>query len=238
MLGVIAGVGVFIGTLLVLRARPEVGVTVRPFRPDRLGELATIITLEERVEGGCGCGRVQVGAESWRAVFEGPQPQVGQTVRIVARRHLTLICAPASSAQVPSDIPDPKRGALPRVGARLGRIAAGVLAAGLAVPTMLALTSAPWPVGVGLFGLLAPFMCILTLIFGGNLRSSHEAGLSIRGLRGVIAATCGFATYAAVSVSLLVSLLPLAATLVLAMVDPVLGDALVAIPMLFGGGDG
>jgi hypothetical protein len=235
MLGMLAGVGVFITALLLLRMLPEVGVTVRPFRPDPVGELATVIKLDESLEGGRAVGRVQYGPESWRAVFEQKRPEVGETVQIVERRNLTLICAPASSGRVPIAEADPRTTPLPRLVAGFGQGAAGLLFVFLAAPTYLAILNAPAALGVGLFGLFAPFMAVLGLMF---LRSSDQSGLPVRAVRGVIAATCGFAVYAAVSVSLPISLMPLVAAIILAVLDPVLSEALAAITMGFGVGDG
>jgi hypothetical protein len=236
MLGVLAGFGVFIAALLLLRRLPEIGVTVTPFRPDRLGELGTVIKVDERLEGDPATGRVQIGPESWRAIFQQERPEVDKAVRVVDRKNLTLICAPLSAQAIEG--PDPKNAALPRLVAGFGRVAAGFLCILLAVPTYFAIVSAPSAVGIGFSGLLAPFVCVLGLICMGSLRSSDEAGLSVRRLRAIIAATCGFVAYTAISVSLAVSLLPLAAAVVLAMFDPVLGEALAMITMGFGVSDG
>jgi hypothetical protein len=237
MLGVLAGFGVFIAALFFLRRLPEVGVTVKPFRPDRLGEFATVIKVDERLEGGHCTGRIRVGPESWRAIFQQEPPEVGQKVRIVGRNNLTLICAP-SSVEAPDEAPGPRNAALPRLVAGFGCVAAGLLCILLAVPAYFAIRSAPSAVGIGLFGLLAPLVCVLGLICVGSLRSPNEAGLTVRGLRAVISATCGFVAYTAISVSVAASLLPVAAALVLAMFDPVLGEALAMLMMGFGVSDG
>jgi hypothetical protein len=92
--------------------------------------------------------------------------------------------------------------------------------------------------GMAVFGLFAPFVSVLALAAVAKSCSSNETqSLTVRGLRWVIAATCGFAIHATVSVSLVVALFPLVAALSLALLDPVLWGV-VAMVMLGLGSSG
>jgi len=93
--------------------------------------------------------------------------------------------------------------------------------------------------GIAVFGLLAPFISVLALTtLAGSFSPDKANSVTVRGLRWVMAATCGFAVSVAVSVSAVAALLPLLAVFFLMILDPVLWGVAVAIPMGFGGGDG
>jgi hypothetical protein len=237
LFGLIGGAAVFCGIYFLLRRLPEVGVEIKPSNPDHISARATVIEIDNQVTAGKVTGRVRVGPESWRAVFEGVAPSVGDSVRVLSRSNLTLMCsADMGSGKVRIES-DPVREPPARLIAAFGRVTAGILFFFVSVAACLGLARFPASDGLALFGLLAPFASVLGLIFVGNLRTPDQGGLSVRALRTVIAGSCGFATFVAIAASLGAAIMPIVSAMVLAIFDPVLGEVFGVFGVGAGGGD-
>lgn len=111
----------------------------------------------------------------------------------------------------------------------LGRAVAALLCVVLSTISLLALMAFSTG-GVAIFGLFATFSAVLALVAVGS--PSRGPGLTVRGLRAVIAATCGLATFVGLTLGFTSAIGPALSAFVLAALDPSLG----AISLALGGG--
>lgn len=214
---------VSIGLYLAFRRLPEVHTYGPRASAYPLGQAATLIEAGDQP-------RVRVLGETWRARLSTGAPAVGATLRVIAGDGITLVCAPVDSSAIPA-LPavDPPRA---RLLGELGRVVALLLCIGVSVIALLALTVSPPAIGLTILGLLAPFAAALALIAVGS--PSGDPGFTVRGLRCVIAAACGFAVFLAMTFGLATAIAPAISALVLAALDLSLGAIFLAV----GGGDG
>jgi hypothetical protein len=186
-----------------------------------IGQRATVLTVDPPL-GECAVqGRVRVGAETWSARWTGITPTAGDTLRVIDGDGIVLVCAPVDADQIPP--PLPHRSATRLLG-ELGRPVAAVLCLVTGALALLLLAGLPRAGGLALFGLFAPMSAVLALIGAG---SPSAAGFSVRGLRAVIAVTCGFAVFAGLTAGLAAAIGSVIALLILLVFDPVLA----AIPL-------
>lgn len=162
---------------------------------------------------------MRVQGETWRARLDTPNPRVGDTLRVIDGEEITLVCT-SVDASATQGIAPVKRHPPLLLFDKLGRLLAGFLCVLLSIVSLAALTALPTAGGLALLGLFAPFAAVLALI---AVRSaSGGPGLTVRGLRAVIAITSGFATFLGMMFGL-EAIAPALSALVLVAFDPSLG---------------
>jgi hypothetical protein len=221
--GPAAAIGAVIAVALYagMRRLPDAPEQRAPTGRYPIGQEATVLTVDQPPGERESRGRVRVGAETWSARWTGPAPTAGDTLRVIDGDGIALVCAPVDADPIS---PPPSRRSATRLLGELGRPVAAVLCLVTAALALLSLTGFPRAAGLAVFGVFAPVSALLGLIAIG---SRSAAGFGVRGLRRVIAATCGFALFAGLTAGLVAAIGPVIALLLLLAFDPVLA----AIPL-------
>ena len=215
---------VSIGVYSACRFLPEAADFRQEVNIYPIGQAVTVLEIDQDPNGRLLQGRVRVSGETWRARLNTPPLRVGDSVRVIGGDGITLICAPLDvEAMEPVSVPDMR---VPRLSSGFGRTIAALLCVILMSLATLPLTALPIAPGLALFGLFAPFAVVIALIAIGP---SRGAGLTVRNLRAVIAATCGLVILLALTCDLAAALGPAISALVLAAFDPSLSVILVAL---------
>jgi membrane protein implicated in regulation of membrane protease activity len=87
---IIVGSAVGSSCFLLLRWAPESAFESSPTSFDRIGSEATVTQVTSSQSANAYAGRVRVGNESWRATFLSTEPNVGDSVRVIAREGMRM----------------------------------------------------------------------------------------------------------------------------------------------------
>jgi dienelactone hydrolase len=224
---VIAGL-LAVGLYRAFRLLPDSLAPGRPADPYPVGQEATVLEIDNAVSERWYLGRVRIQGETWRARLSTPVPRVGETARVIGGEGATLFCTAGDAPPLHGVVTTGRLADL--VLDEVGRTVAAVLGAVLASISLLAISVAPIAAGMAVFGFFAPFAAVLALIAIGS--PSRGPGCTVRGLRAVVAATFGLATFQGLTFGLTAALAPGCAGLVLMALDPALGAYLALLVLL------